>query len=64
MAHAVHPNYPEKHHAQHQPHIHKGIVIKLHCNQKYMTDSVSAAILRVLASAADPPVPIQDFMVR
>ena len=29
-----------------------------------MTDSVSAAILRVLAANATPPVPIQDFIVK
>ena len=29
-----------------------------------MTDSVSAAILRVLAAESDPVVPIQDFIVK
>ena len=58
MAHAVHPNYAEKHQNQHQPKMHKGVVIKINANQRYMTDSVSAAILRVLAANATPPVPI------
>lgn len=64
MAHGVHPNYSEKHQEQHQPKIHEGIVLKINANQRYMTDSVSAAILRVLAAEAEPPVPLQDFMVR
>lgn len=29
-----------------------------------MTDSASAAILRVLAANASPPVPLQDFIVK
>jgi aspartyl aminopeptidase len=64
MAHAVHPNYPEKHQGQHHPRIHDGIVLKINANQRYMTDSASAALLRILAANASPPVPLQDFMVR
>jgi len=32
MAHAVHPNYPEKHQPQHMPKIHEGIVLKINAN--------------------------------
>ena len=32
MAHAVHPNYPEKHQPQHYPKIHEGIVLKINAN--------------------------------
>ena len=64
MAHAIHPNYPDKHQAQHHPKIHKGVVLKINANQRYVTDSVSAAILRVLAAEATPPVPLQDFIVK
>ena len=32
MAHAVHPNYSEKHQASHQPKIHNGIVLKINAN--------------------------------
>lgn len=64
MAHAVHPNYSEKHQPAHHPYIHGGIVLKFNANQRYMTDSTSAALLRVLAANASPPVPIQDFIVK
>ena len=64
MAHAVHPNYSEKHQGQHQPKLHAGIVLKINANQRYTTDSVSAGLTRVLAQAADPPVPLQDFIVK
>lgn len=29
-----------------------------------MTDAASASILRVIAANSNPPVPLQDFMVR
>lgn len=32
MAHAIHPNYPEKHQPQHLPEIQKGIVLKTNAN--------------------------------
>jgi aspartyl aminopeptidase len=32
MAHALHPNYSEKHQAQHAPKIHGGVVIKNNAN--------------------------------
>ncbi|CAI2368082.1 unnamed protein product [Moneuplotes crassus] len=62
MAHAIHPNYADKHQAQHTPMMHKGIVLKTNCNQRYMTDSVNSAIIRELANRAD--VPLQDFMIK
>jgi len=62
MAHAVHPNYSEKHQGQHQPKIQEGIDLKINANQRYMTDTVGSSVLKVLAAQAQ--VPIQEFIVR
>ncbi|CAD8200829.1 unnamed protein product [Paramecium pentaurelia] len=62
MAHSIHPNYSDKHQQNHRVKMNEGIVIKINHNQRYATDGVSSAILRVVAQSAE--VPIQDFIVR
>lgn len=62
MAHAVHPNYAEKHHPTHDVGINRGVVAKVNYNQRYSSDLVSTSILKVLAEKAN--VPIQEFVVR
>ena len=62
MAHAVHPNYADKHESKHAPAINAGIVIKHNCNLRYATSSLSAALLRALAAKHN--IPVQDFVVR
>lgn len=42
VAHAVHPNYADRHEARHRPRLGEGIVVKWNANQKYATDAVSA----------------------
>ncbi|MDO4942771.1 MAG: M18 family aminopeptidase [Lachnospiraceae bacterium] len=58
--HAVHPNHPEKADPSNRPKMNGGILIKHSANQKYTTDAVSAAILRMICQKAK--VPYQDFL--
>lgn len=43
MAHALHPNYAEKHDPTNHPLMNEGPVIKINANQKYVTDGDSAS---------------------
>ena len=62
MAHAVHPNYPEKHEECHRPRMQAGLVLKYNSNQRYATSARTAAYFKALA--ARNALPIQEFMVR
>ena len=64
MAHAVHPNYSEKHQPSHAPKIHEGIVLKINANQRYTTDAVSSSLMKIMAAKSSPPVPIQEFIIK
>jgi len=62
MAHCLHPNYPEKHEENHQPKMHKGLVIKHNANQRYATTAVTSFLFREIAKQQG--IPMQDFVVR
>jgi len=61
-AHAVHPNHPEKSDPGNRPYLGGGIVIKYHGSQKYTTDGVSAAAMKLWCEKAK--VPYQSFYNR
>ena len=60
MAHAIHPNYPEKHDPTNHPVMGGGPVIKINANQKYVTDADSAAVFAEVCRKAG--VPFQYFV--
>ena len=60
MAHALHPNYSEKHDPTNHPVMGGGPVIKYNANQKYVTDAESAAVFAEVCRAAG--VPFQYFV--
>jgi aspartyl aminopeptidase len=62
MAHALHPNYPEKHEPSHFPLLNHGPVIKGNASLRYATNSETAALFRGLCARAG--VPAQDFINR
>ncbi len=61
-AHALHPNFKEKHDPQHLPLLNQGPVVKYNANQRYATTSRSAALFKSLCIAAD--VPVQEFVMQ
>ncbi len=61
-AHAVHPNHTDKADPVNRPAMNQGIVIKYNANQKYTTDAVSAAELKLICNEAK--VPYQVFTNR
>ena len=61
-AHAVHPNYADKHDDNHGPVLNNGPVVKVNANQRYASNSETAALFKHLCALAD--VPVQSFVVR
>jgi aspartyl aminopeptidase len=62
MAHAVHPNYADKHEPAHMPHLGRGPVIKSNASQSYATDGESWATFESLCRKAN--VVPQHFVTR
>jgi len=62
LAHAIHPNYAEKHEKEHAPKLNKGTVIKSNGNQRYATNSETGFVVRELGRLA--AISVQEFMVK
>jgi aspartyl aminopeptidase len=60
MAHALHPNMPEKHDPTNHPVLNAGPVIKISSNFRYTSDSESATVFELLCKKAE--VPVQRFV--
>ncbi len=61
-AHGIHPNYMDRHDENHGPLLNQGPVIKFNHNQRYATNSRSAAIYRHISDELG--LPHQSFVVR
>lgn len=62
LAHALHPNYSEKHDPRHQILMNKGIVIKYNAQQRYATNAHSASFIAYLCKKHG--IPFQEFVSR
>lgn len=62
MAHAIHPNYPDRHDPNHQPKVNGGPVLKVNDRGRYATDALGEAVMRVAAEQAR--VSLQVFVSR
>ena len=61
-AHAVHPNYPERHEPDHRPIVNAGPAIKVNANQRYATSAETAGLFQRACERAN--VPWQVFVSR
>jgi aspartyl aminopeptidase len=61
-AHALHPNFRDKHDEHHGPAINQGPVIKVNANQCYATNSATGALFRDICREVE--VPVQAFVTR
>ena len=62
LAHAVHPNLPEKHDPTNRPVLEGGPVLKIASSGSYSTDSFNGAVFAAVCEAAN--VPFQKFVNR
>ncbi len=62
MAHATHPNYPERHEPSHRIAINGGPVLKVNQNLRYASDAVGEALFAIACDIAG--VPLQRYIHR
>ncbi|WP_433564374.1 M18 family aminopeptidase [Nocardia sp. CA-151230] len=62
MAHATHPNYPDRHEPSHRIEVNGGPVLKVNQNLRYATDATGAGAFALACAQAD--VPLQRYVHR
>jgi aspartyl aminopeptidase len=62
MAHAVHPNYVDRHEAHHRPLLNHGPVIKINSQQRYATCGRTAALFSELCNREE--IAVQQYVAR
>lgn len=62
MAHAVHPNYVDRHEPDHHIHLNAGPVIKVNANQRYATEAETEALFQLACERAG--VPFQKWVMK
>ncbi len=61
-AHALHPNYPEKHDPSHNIALNRGPVLKINATHKYASTGISNGIFKTLCAEKD--IQVQEFVMR
>jgi aspartyl aminopeptidase len=61
-AHALHPNYQERHDPRHAPIVNQGIALKVNGNQRYASSATGVAYVKTLA--AKHTINLQNFVTR
>ena len=62
LAHALNPNYPERHDPRHSPLLSGGVTVKTNAQQRYATNVSTAALVTLLAQKNK--LPLQTFASR
>ncbi len=61
-AHAIHPNFTQKHDLAYAPNIGQGVVIKINSNQRYATNAKTAS--KIIKAARENDIKTQLFLTR
>ncbi len=61
-AHAIHPNFPEKHEPSHDIALNRGPVLKINATHKYASTGVANGLFKMLC--AEKEIPVQEFVMR